>query len=49
MLNPDRKIKDMDDREKSKSEIENMIENMMKTDENGYPEKDNKKVGKMTA
>lgn len=38
MRNPNKPIKAMDDRPKSRKEIENMIERMMKTDEDGYPE-----------
>ncbi len=40
MLNPNRPIKTIDDRPKSKEEIAQMIEHMFSTDEDGNPEKD---------
>lgn len=42
MRNPDKPIHNIDETPKSKSEIAEMINAMMKTDENGYPEKDDK-------
>ena len=38
MLNPNRPIKPLDDRPKTSSEIADIIESMMHTDENGNPE-----------
>lgn len=38
MLNPNRPIKPLDDRPKTRSEIADMIDSMMHTDENGNPE-----------
>ena len=38
MLNPNKMIKPLDDRPKTRSEIAAMIESMMHTDENGDPE-----------
>lgn len=40
MLNPNRPIKNIDDRPKSRDEIATMIEHMLNTDEDGNPEKD---------
>ena len=38
MREQNRKIRDLDDRPKSKEEIAKIIERMLKTDENGEPE-----------
>ncbi|MBR1763854.1 MAG: hypothetical protein IJ746_00485 [Ruminococcus sp.] len=43
MRNPNRPIADIDDRPKSREEIAEMIERMLKTDEDGNPEKTDKK------
>ena len=39
MRNHEKPIYPIDEKTKSKKEIEEMINKMMKTDENGYPEK----------
>ena len=44
MLNPNKKIKPLDDRTKTRNEISNMIEDMMNTDENGNPEPESQNV-----
>lgn len=49
MLNPNKKIHDMDDRPKNWAEIREMIENMLETDEDGNPEVDNKSGDKVIA
>jgi len=43
MRNTDRPVKDIDDRPKSREEIAKMIERMLKTDEDGNPEKSDEK------
>ncbi len=43
MLNPNRPIKPLDDRPKTRSEIADMIRTMMNTDENGNAEKEEHK------
>ena len=40
MRNPNKPLKIMDDTPKSNEEIAKMIDQMMKTDEEGYPEKE---------
>ena len=48
MRNPNKPIPVIDDRPKGRKDIEEMINRMMNTDEDGYPEnkddKDNKKI-----
>lgn len=43
MLNPNRPIKQIDDRPKSRTEIADMINSMMNTDENGDSQKKKEK------
>lgn len=43
MRNPNKPIKAIDDREKNKEDIARMIDEMMKTDEEGYPEEPDEK------
>lgn len=49
MRNPNKPMPVMDDTPKSKEDIALMIERMMSTDENGYPEKRNEENSKITA
>lgn len=44
MRNPNKKIKPLDDRPKTRSEIANMINDMMNTDEDGNPEPDSQMI-----
>lgn len=47
MRNPDKPIKEIDEHPKSREEIKKMIDDMFKTDEEGYPE--NETTDRITA